>query len=94
MVMSSTGRPAGTVPKDEKALTVLLADAGLLGADSAPHRRPVDCRITAASSAPSRPVPLIVAAAALGGLVIGAAGSLLLLRRRPAVDRPRVTLSG
>ena len=81
-------------PQDEKALTAMLAAAGLLGPDRAPSSpsNPDDSRVTAASSAPSQPVAPIVAAA-VGGLVVGAVGSLL-LRRRPAVERPRVTLSG
>jgi len=81
--------------KNDQALTTLLADARLLGtADSAPSSPSNldDSRGTAASSAPTQPVALIVAIA-VGGLVIGAVGSLL-LRRRPAVDRPRVTISG
>ena len=81
--------------KDGQALTALLADAGLLGADSAPTNpsSPDDpSRITAASSAPAQPV-LAIVAAAVGGLAIGAVGSLL-LRRRQAVEEPRVTLSG
>ena len=77
--------------KDDQALTALLANAGLLAADSAPSN-PTSPDVTAASSAPTRLVTLIVAAG-LGGLVTGAVGSLL-LRRRPVVDRPRVTLSG
>jgi hypothetical protein len=80
---------------DEQTLTLLLASAGLVSVDSTPSdpSNPNDpSRVTAASSPPSPAVVPIVAAAA-GGLVIGAVGSLL-LRRRPAVDRPRVTLSG
>jgi hypothetical protein len=76
--------------KDDQALTALLADAGLLGADSAPTN-PSSPDVTAAS-APAQPV-LPIVAAALGGLAVGVVSSLL-LRRRPATDRPRVTLSG
>jgi hypothetical protein len=76
--------------KNDQALTALLANAGLLGADSAPAN-PSDPDVTAAS-APAQPV-LPIVAAAVGGLAVGVVGSLL-LRRRPAVDRPRVTLSG
>jgi hypothetical protein len=80
---------------DEQALTSLLASAGLVGTDSVPSNPSnpnLPSGVTDASAPPSRAVVPIVAAA-LGGLVIGAAGSLL-LRRRPAVDQPRVTLSG
>ena len=83
-------------PKDDRTLVALLAGAGLLGADPAPSSptNPEDTSgVTAASSAPSQPMAPIVGAA-LGGLIVGAAGSLLLRRRRPATDRPRVTLSG
>ena len=76
--------------KDDQALTALLADAGLLGADSAPTN-PSSPDVTAAS-APAQPV-LPIVAAALGGLAVAVVSSLL-LRRRPATDRPRVTLSG
>ena len=76
--------------KDDQALTALLADAGLLGADSAPTN-PSSPDVTAAS-APAQPV-LPIVAAAVGGLAVGVVSSLL-LRRRPAVDRPRVTMSG
>jgi len=81
--------------KDEKALTALLTNAGLLGAGPAPSSptSPGDTsQVTTASSTPSQPVAPIVGAA-IGGLVVGAVGSVL-LRRRTAVDRPRVTLSG
>jgi hypothetical protein len=81
--------------KNDQALTALLANAGLLGADSAPSSPPSpddSSPVTVASSAPSRPV-LPIIAAAVGGLAVGAVGSLL-LRRRPVVNRPRVTLSG
>jgi hypothetical protein len=74
---------------DEQALTSLLVSAGLVGADSVPNDV---SSVTAAGSPPSRAVlPIVVAG--IGGLAVGAFGSLL-LRRRPAVDRPRVTLSG
>jgi hypothetical protein len=81
-------------PQDEKALTAMLAAAGLLGTAPAPSGTPHsdDSDITVASSATSQPVAPVVAAA-VGGLVVGAVGSQL-LRRRRAVDRPRVTLSG
>ena len=82
-------------PQDDQALTGLLAAAGLLGADSVPSNPSNSddpSRVTAASSTSTRPMAPIVAAG-VSGLVIGAVGSLL-LRRRPAVDRPRVTLSG
>jgi hypothetical protein len=77
-------------PQNDQALTALLAAAGVLGADSAPSNpaSPDDqSPVTAAGSAPSRPVAPIVAAA-VGGLIIGAAGSLL-LRRRPNLPSPR-----
>jgi hypothetical protein len=76
---------------NDQALTALLSQAGLLGADSVPSSASSP-DATAATSVPARPVlPIIVAA--VGGLAVGAVGSLL-LRRRPVVDRPRVTLSG
>jgi hypothetical protein len=77
--------------ENDQLLTALLANAGLLGADSAPSD-PSSPEVTAASSAPAQPV-LPIVAAAVGGLAVGAVGSLL-LRRRPAVDRPGVTLTG
>ena len=88
-------------PKNDKALTALLTSAGLLGAAGpAPSTatQPDDSsRVTAAASAP-RPDLVPIVAAALGGLVLGAVGSLLLRRRpngrRPTADRPRVTLTG
>jgi hypothetical protein len=82
-------------PQNDKALMALLSQAGLLSADSAPSSPPDpddSSPVTAASSAPSQPV-LPIVAAAVGGLAVGAVGSLL-LRRRPVVDRPRVTPSG
>jgi hypothetical protein len=72
-------------PGDEKALTTLLTGAGLLGADQAPSgptiSQDTSSATTAASPAPSQPVAPIVGGA-IGGLVVGVAGSLL-LRRRP-----------
>jgi hypothetical protein len=86
--------------KDDKVLTALLTNAGLLGTDpvSSSAPKPIDTsHPTAASSAPAQPTSPIVAAA-FGGLVLGAAGSLLLRRRptgrRPGADQPRVTLTG
>jgi hypothetical protein len=93
---------------DDKALTAVLSAAGLLGARAQPpgdtpasttpplgDGAPAADGTSAAATvtAPGQPMIAIVAAA-LSGLVIGAAGSLLLLRRRPAAHRPRVTLSG
>ena len=87
--------------KDDQALTALLTAAGMLGgADSRPSGAPAsttpaaDTTFGAATtSAPARSLPL-VPVAALGGLVIGALGTLLLLRRPRAAADPRVTLSG
>jgi hypothetical protein len=82
-------------PEDGNALKVIIVGTGLMSADSTPSdpANPDDPQsVTAASSTPGQSVAPIVAAAS-GGLVVGAVGSLL-LRRRPAVDRPRVTLSG
>jgi hypothetical protein len=87
-------------PKDERTLVALLTDAGLLGADPAPAdgtspaaaADATAAPIPAMSSAPTQPVAAIVGAA-IGGLAIGAAGSLLFGRRR-TVDGPKVTLSG
>jgi hypothetical protein len=83
-------------PKDERTLVAMLTGAGLLGADPAPPSptSPGDTpRVTEASSAAPQPVAPIVGAA-VGGLVVGAAGSLLLRRRRSVVEGPRVTLTG
>jgi hypothetical protein len=79
-------------PADERALKLLLVDTGLMSAESDPANPDSPSAVTAASSTSGRSVAPIIAAAG-GGLVVGAVGSLL-LRRRPAVDRPRVTLSG
>ena len=80
---------------DEQALTSLLATAGLVSADSVPAdpSNPNDQPGVTTAGSPSSRALVPIVAAAVGGLVIGAVGSLL-LRRRPAVDRPRVTLSG
>ena len=83
-------------PSDGQALTALFSKAGLLGADPAPSttsNQDGSSPVTAASSAPGQPV-LPIAAAALGGLVVGVVGSFVLRRRPPAVDRPRATLDG
>ena len=82
-------------PADDQALTALLTKAGLLGAGSAPSSPTASDGsppVTAASSAAAQPVvPIVVAA--VGGLAVGAVGSLL-LRRRPTVDRRGVSPSG
>jgi hypothetical protein len=85
-------------PKDDRTLVALLTDAGLLGADPAPSS-PISPDATAkaapttvTSATPTQPAAAIVGAA-LGGLAVGTAGSLL-LRRRRTVDRPKVTLTG
>jgi hypothetical protein len=83
-------------PKDGHTLTVLLSTAGLLVAGPAPSTASDpggSPQLTEAASAPAQPVAPILGAA-IGGLLIGSAGSLLLRRRRPAADRPRVTLTG
>jgi hypothetical protein len=82
-------------PADGPALKLVLVSTGLMAADSAPSESANPDNpppVTAASSTPGQTaVPLVAAAG--GGLVVGAVGSLL-LRRRPAADHPRVTLSG
>ena len=84
--------------KDDQVLTALLTAAGMLGStDSRPSGASAPAAETtsgaATASAPARSLPL-VPVAALGGLVIGALGTLLLLRRPRAAADPRVTLSG
>jgi hypothetical protein len=82
-------------PQDGKALTKLLTRLGLLGTDAepstassasaAPRRSesttPPSAPAAAASSTPGQPLPLVLAAG-LGGLIIGAAGMLLVRRPR------------
>jgi hypothetical protein len=87
-------------PKDDRTLVALLADAGLLGTDPTPSSPAspdstadaTAAPTTATSATPSQPAGAIVGAA-IGGLAVGAAGSLL-FRRRRTVDGPKVTLTG
>jgi hypothetical protein len=82
-------------PADESALVAALSTAGLLG-DSGPAPTEAPAAGTeAAVPAPVSPVPGL-AVAALAGLVLGVAGTLVGVRTRlrTLVDAPRVTLSG
>lgn len=79
-------------PADEAALTGILTEAGVLGDES--PASPPPARAEAAGADPATPAPGLVAAA-LSGLVVGAAGALVGVRaRRRAAQPPRVTLTG
>ena len=83
-------------PADEAALAAVLSEAGLLGESGA---RPTDAPGPAAEAtlpAPTAVLPRLLLAA-LAGLVLGVAGTLVGVRARsrtPADSAPRVTLSG
>ena len=93
-------------PADEGALVALLSQAGLLGdSGPAPTGAPAaeaEATVPASGSpVPGSPVPefpgLRLLAAALAGLVLGVAGTLVGVRARSrtlADSGPRVTLSG
>jgi hypothetical protein len=73
-------------PADEAALVAVLSEAGLLG----------DSAVDATVPAPASVVPTLLLAA-LAGLVLGAAGTLVGVRARSgtsADSAPRVSLSG
>jgi hypothetical protein len=83
-------------PADEAALLAALSSAGLLG-DSGPAPTEAPAAATEAT-VPTPPSPMPgLAVAALAGLVLGVAGTLVGVRTRPrtpADPGPRVTLSG
>ena len=83
-------------PADEAALTAVLSDVGLLGDSGAAFTQPPAPAAEATVPAPATGVPGLLAAA-LTGLVLGVAGTLVGVRARsgtPAGSGPRVTLSG
>ena len=83
-------------PADEAALTAVLSEVGLLGdSGGAPTKAPAPAA-EAALPAPGTPIPGLLLAA-LVGVVLGVAATLLAVRARqrtPADSAPRVSLSG
>ena len=89
---------------DPNALTAVLSKAGLLakGADPASDPEPMTTATSAAESPATTPAPSntwLAAATGIGGLLVGAAGSIVMLRRasrRTAseTNNDRVVLTG
>jgi hypothetical protein len=83
-------------PADEAALVAVLSEAGLLGDSGAPLIGAPGPAVDATVPAPASVVPTLLLAA-LAGLVLGAAGTLVGVRARSgtsADSAPRVSLSG
>ena len=83
-------------PANEAALTAVLSDIGLLGDSDAQQTNPPAPEAEATVPTPAAVLPRILLAA-LAGLVVGVAGTLVGVRARsgtPADSGPRVTLSG
>ncbi|HLL62570.1 MAG TPA: hypothetical protein VK401_05950 [Propionibacteriaceae bacterium] len=84
-------------PADEAALVAVLSETGLLGDSGAPTTDPSTAAAEAAVPTPASSVPGLLVAA-LAGLVLGVAGTLVGVRakhsRTSADPAHRVTLSG